>query len=97
MKSDQVLHLFTWSFGGDQVFLIGSFNLWKERIQMEKVGNEFKYEKLLDRGMHYYKFIVDNEWRFAPDQQTTHDNHGNINNVVDTSNYASYRESTYDR
>ena len=35
--------------------------------------------------MHHYKFIVDGEWRFSPDDPTAPDEHGNINNIVDTS------------
>jgi len=49
------------------VFLIGSFNKWAERIPMKKNGNEFTLVKTLERGIHQYKFIVDNEWRFAPE------------------------------
>lgn len=34
---------------------------------MTKKGNEFTLVKALERGVHQYKFVVDNEWRFAPD------------------------------
>ena len=37
--------------------------------------------------MHHYKFIVDGEWRFSPDDTTAPDEHGNINNIIDTTNY----------
>jgi 5'-AMP-activated protein kinase regulatory beta subunit len=37
--------------------------------------------------VHQYKFIVDGEWRFSPDDPTTPDEQGNINNFVDTTNY----------
>ena len=40
---------------------------------MKKNGNEFTLLKTLERGVHQYKFIVDNEWRFAPDQPTMRD------------------------
>ena len=56
---------------------------------MKKNGNEFTQVIVLERGIHQYKFIVDNEWRFAPDQPTMRDNHGNINNYIDTTHYAS--------
>lgn len=55
---------------------------------MKKNGNEFTLVKTLERGVHTYKFIVDNDWRFAPDQPTCRDNNGNINNFIDTTNYA---------
>ena len=37
--------------------------------------------------MHQYKFIVDGEWRFSPDDPTAPDEQGNINNIIDTTNY----------
>ena len=53
---------FRWEFGGNEVFVIGSFNSWKERIRMERTERGFILEKALERGMiHDYKFIVDNE------------------------------------
>jgi len=33
-------------------------------------------------GTYQYKFIVDSEWRFAPDQPTVRDEMGNINNCL---------------
>lgn len=32
-------------------------------------------------------FSVDDQWRYAPDQQTQTDEHGNINNVLDISGF----------
>lgn len=37
---------------------------------------------------HAYKFIVDDEWRFSPDQPTLTDAAGNVNNVVDLTYFA---------
>lgn len=34
-----------------------------------------------------YKFIVDGEWRFSPEDPTMPDNNGHINNYIDTTNY----------
>mmetsp|Transcript_25740 Transcript_25740/g.25015 ORF Transcript_25740/g.25015 Transcript_25740/m.25015 type:complete len:89 (+) Transcript_25740:269-535(+) len=85
---DQVNTVITWSLGGNEVFLIGSFNQWSQRVPMKKNGNEFFLVMTLERGHHEYKFIVNNEWRFAPDQPTVKDNHGNINNYIDTTNLA---------
>jgi len=41
----------------------------------------------LPPGEHAYKFIVDNEWRFASDQSTVIDKQGNINNYIDLANF----------
>lgn len=43
--------------------------------------------KRLPKGVYKYKFIVDGKWRFNPDNITTNDEHGNINNVIDTNTY----------
>ena len=34
-----------------------------------------------------YKFIVDGEWKYAPDQAAMHDERGIINNVVEVQEY----------
>jgi hypothetical protein len=41
------------------------------QIPMFRSGNDFTYIHNLTRGKHVYKFIVDDEWRFAPDQVRT--------------------------
>lgn len=50
---------------------------------MNKNGDQSTRIMRLEKKAHYYKFIVDGEWRFAPDQQTIADHNGNINNVID--------------
>lgn len=39
----------------------------------------------LPRGVHYYKFIVDGDWKYNPDDQSAPDDTGNINNYIDNS------------
>lgn len=34
-----------------------------------------------------YKFIVDGEWRFSPEDLTMSDDNGYINNYIDTTNF----------
>eukprot|EP01071_Lankesteria_metandrocarpae_P004269 Lankesteria_metandrocarpae@DN3456_c0_g1_i2.p1 len=81
--------VFTWTHGGRNVFLTGSFTNWSmdHKIKLARSGQEFSAIKELSRGVHQYKFIVDDHWRFAPDQATVSDEHGNINNVLDISKY----------
>lgn len=43
--------------------------------------------QLLPRGVHQYKFIVDGEWRFSPEDPTMPDINGHINNYIDTTNF----------
>jgi len=83
--------MFTWNHGGQQVFLAASFNGWREQIPMVRSGNEFHVVQELPRGVHQYKFIVDDHWRFAPDQPKTQDSDGNMNNILDVANYQRWR------
>ena len=57
---------------------------------MHRSGNDFSYVHNLKRGKHAFKFIVDDEWRFAPDQPTVADIEGRINNFIDVSDFAPY-------
>lgn len=41
----------------------------------------------MPRGVHYYKYIVDGEWKENLDDPSTPDDNGNINNYVDTTTY----------
>lgn len=88
---DLVPCVFTWSHGGHSVDLVGSFTGWSaEKVRMARSGHEFVAIKELPRGLHYYKFIVDDQWRFTPNQPTRTDAQGNVNNVLDISDYQSY-------
>ena len=57
---------------------------------MHRSGNDFTYIHNLNRGKHAFKFIVDDEWRFAPDQPTVADIEGRINNFIDVSDFTAY-------
>lgn len=83
--------VFTWNQGGQNVYLAASFNGWREQIPMVRSGNEFQVVHELPRGIHQYKFIVDEQWRFATDQPKTQDSQGNVNNVLDISNYMRFQ------
>ncbi len=78
---------FRWEGGGREVFITGSFNNWAEKIQMTRTGNDFSHTIELPKGQYLYKFVVDDEWRFAPDQPTIADTNGHINNFLDISNF----------
>ena len=57
---------------------------------MHRSGNDFTYIHNLKKGKHAFKFIVDDEWRFAPDQPTVADIEGRINNFIDVSDFKPY-------
>lgn len=87
---DTVPTVFKWEHGGRKVYITGTFNNWKdsdERWEMHRSRNDFTFITDLPRGKHMYKFIVDGEWRFAPDQDTFADAQGTIQNVVDLTNF----------
>lgn len=85
---DVVPMVFKWEHGGRNVFITGTFNGWDKQCPMHRSGNDFTYIANLTRGKHMYKFVVDDDWRFAPDQLTMADVEGNVNNYVDVSEFA---------
>ncbi|CAN0032118.1 unnamed protein product, partial [Chrysoparadoxa australica] len=68
--------VFRWEHGGRRVYITGTFNNWEKQIPMHRSGNDFTYIHNLKKGKHAFKFIVDDEWRFAPDQPTVADIEG---------------------
>jgi len=89
-EEDTVPTVFRWEHGGRQVYITGTFNDWSRQIPMHRSGNDFTYIHNLKRGKHAFKFIVDDEWRFAPDQPTVADIEGRINNFIDVSDFVPY-------
>jgi 5'-AMP-activated protein kinase regulatory beta subunit len=85
-----VPNVFKWDHGGRNVYITGTFNNWEKQIPMHRSGNDFSYVYNLKKGKHAYKFIVDDEWRFAPDQPTVADIEGKINNFIDVSEFQPY-------
>ena len=64
------------------MYVTGSFNHWGERIPLRRSGADHVVCLNLLAGTYQYKFIVDNEWRYAADQPTVRDEMGNINNCL---------------
>jgi 5'-AMP-activated protein kinase regulatory beta subunit len=90
LDDDTVPTVFRWEHGGRQVYITGTFNEWSRQIPMHRSGNDFTYIHNLKRGKHAFKFIVDDEWRFAPDQPTVADIEGRINNFIDVTDFKPY-------
>ena len=91
MEDETVPTVFRWEHGGRQVYITGTFNGWSRQIPMHRSGNDFTYIHNLKRGKHAFKFIVDDEWRFAPDAPTVADIEGRINNFIDVTDFKPYR------
>lgn len=79
--------VFRWEHGGNNVYITGTFNDWGKKIPLHRSGNDFTTIQNLPPTRHAYKFVVDDEWRFAPDLTTATDVEGNINNVLDLTNF----------
>jgi len=94
LDDDTVPTVFRWEHGGRQVYITGTFNNWRRQIPMHRSGNDFTYIHNLKRGKHAFKFIVDDEWRFAPDQPTVADIEGRINNFIDVTGFKAYTGDT---
>lgn len=89
-EEETVPTVFRWEHGGRQVYVTGTFNNWQRQIPMHRSGNDFTYIHNLQKGKHAFKFVVDDEWRFAPDQPTVADVEGRINNFIDVSQFVGY-------
>ncbi|XP_038983564.1 SNF1-related protein kinase regulatory subunit beta-2-like [Phoenix dactylifera] len=75
--------MITWSHGGKEVFVEGSWDNWKTKKPLQKSGKDFTIMKVLPSGFYQYRFIVDGEWRYAPDIPWMHDDIGNAYNILD--------------
>jgi hypothetical protein len=80
---------FEWKEGGNVVYVTGSFSNWSQWFIMSRNASNGNFELVLElpKGPHQYKFIVDNQWKFSKNHPTCNDGKGNINNIIDTTNY----------
>ncbi|KRX00271.1 Immunoglobulin E-set [Pseudocohnilembus persalinus] len=77
---------FTWKYGGQRVFITGSWNQWQASIQMNKMAENPKYFAItlsLPQGKYEYKFIVDDKWEFDKMEPKIQDGQGGYNNVIE--------------
>jgi 5'-AMP-activated protein kinase regulatory beta subunit len=80
--------VFVWSHGGTHVEVEGSFDNWTQRHPLQRGGGkDFSIVRLLPPGVYQYKFIVDGEWRYDPNQKAMYDDMGNVNNVIEVQEY----------
>ena len=82
--------VFRWEHGGRAAYITGTFNNWEKQIPMHRSGNDFTYIHNLAKGQYAYKFVVDDEWRYAPDQPTKTDVEGRVSNFIDVSDFSPY-------
>ncbi|CAF1077484.1 unnamed protein product [Brachionus calyciflorus] len=65
-----------------EVFLVGTFTSWKDKIQMIKSDGDFMVIVELPEGEHQYKFVVDGKWEHDANQASIDDTFNGRNNVV---------------
>ena len=89
IEKPSYIYTFTWEEGGNEVKLIGSFSDWKDSFIMKKdiKDNVFKTSLSLNNEIYTYKFIVDGEWKYSQKQPIKKDDQGNINNILDLTNF----------
>ncbi|KAI3643888.1 hypothetical protein MP228_010052 [Amoeboaphelidium protococcarum] len=100
MSVQKVPVLFNWKHGGNNVVLTGSFDNWKQSIQMVKTPKaQDEYSAVLKLNpyeKHSFKFVVDGIWRCSMECPTESDQNGNVNNwrrPVDEQEYAYLKNS----
>ncbi|KAK6932864.1 AMP-activated protein kinase, glycogen-binding domain [Dillenia turbinata] len=79
--------MITWSFGGKEVAVEGSWDNWKSRKLLQRSGKDFIIMKVLPSGVYKYRFIVDGHWRYAPDLPWAQDDERNTYNILDLKDY----------
>lgn len=53
------------------------------RMPLQRSGKDFTIMKVLPSGVYQYRFIVDGQWRYAPDMPWDQDETGNAYNILD--------------
>uniref|UniRef100_A0A7N0TR59 Association with the SNF1 complex (ASC) domain-containing protein n=1 Tax=Kalanchoe fedtschenkoi TaxID=63787 RepID=A0A7N0TR59_KALFE len=77
----------TWSYGGKHVAVEGSWDDWKTRETLQCSGKDFTLMKVLPSGVYQYRFVVDGQWRYAPDIPWGQDDNRNPYNILDLQDY----------
>lgn len=79
--------MITWSYGGKDVAVEGSWDNWTSRKKLEKCGKDHTILLVLPSGIYHYKFIVDGEWRYIPDLPSIPAENGHVYNLLDVHDY----------
>ncbi|XWS36685.1 hypothetical protein CRYUN_Cryun20dG0106600 [Craigia yunnanensis] len=75
--------MITWSFGGKQVAITGSWDNWKTIEPLHSLGKDFITLKMLPSGIYHYHFIVDELMRYDPNLPWEFDESGSAYNILD--------------
>lgn len=88
-NEQKIPYKFEWKEGGDSVIITGSFldnwNIKEEMTKNPKTGI-FEIVLRLPKGIHQFKFIVDNQWKCSKFYKIITDKMNNDNNIIDLTN-----------
>ncbi|KAL2467074.1 5'-AMP-activated protein kinase beta-2 subunit protein [Abeliophyllum distichum] len=79
--------MITWTHGGMEVYVMGSWDGWRKRKRMRRTGKEFVIMRRIPEGVYQYRFIVDGQWTYSPDLPWERDGAGNAYNILDLKDY----------
>ncbi|KAM7279562.1 hypothetical protein ACFE04_006696 [Oxalis oulophora] len=79
--------IISWTFGGHNVAVQGSWDNWKTRKLLQRSGKDHSVLLVLPPGIYHYKFIVDGESKYIPDLPSIADGAGHICNLLDVDDY----------
>ncbi|KAL0419469.1 UNVERIFIED_CONTAM: SNF1-related protein kinase regulatory subunit beta-1 [Sesamum radiatum] len=79
--------IITWSYGGNNVAVEGSWDNWRTRKILQRSGKDHSILLVLPSGIFRYKFIVDGEVRYIPDLPSETDETGGVCNLLDVHDY----------
>ncbi|CAH9147274.1 unnamed protein product [Cuscuta epithymum] len=75
--------LLTWSYGGNNVTVEGSWDDWRSRKVLQRSGKDHAILLVLPSGVYHYKFIVDGEVRYIAELPSVPDEMGRFCNILD--------------
>lgn len=90
INDQKIPYKFEWKDGGNEVKITGSFlDNWNKKEEMKKNLSTGIHEIIIDlpRGIHQFKFIVDNRWVCSQYYKIINDQNNNANNIIDLTNY----------
>uniref|UniRef100_A0A0D9WI08 Association with the SNF1 complex (ASC) domain-containing protein n=1 Tax=Leersia perrieri TaxID=77586 RepID=A0A0D9WI08_9ORYZ len=79
--------LITWSQGGNEVFVEGSWDNWQSRRLLERSGKDYTILLVLPSGVYHYRIIVDGELKYVPELPHVADERGQVTNLLDVHDY----------
>ncbi|XP_010689393.2 SNF1-related protein kinase regulatory subunit beta-1 [Beta vulgaris subsp. vulgaris] len=77
----------TWSLGGNNVAVEGSWDDWTARKTLQRSGKDHAVLLVLPSGIYHYRFIVDGETQYTPDLPHVFSEMGHVCNVLNVHDY----------